>query len=63
MHKKLPEFYAVNQIQQENHLILNQIYEILAELNNQNKQVILWKVPAHIELKEIKKQVKQQNKQ
>ena len=32
----------------ENLPILNQIYDILAELNNQGKQLILCKVPAHI---------------
>ena len=31
----------------ENHSILNQIYDILAELYNQGKQVTLCKVPAH----------------
>ena len=36
---------------QENHLILNQIYDILAELQNQNKQIILYKVPTHIRIK------------
>ena len=38
----------------ENHPILNQIYDILTELQNQGKQLTLW------ELKETKKQ---QNKQ
>ena len=35
----------------ENHLILNQIYDILAELQNQGKQITLCKVPAHIGVK------------
>ena len=32
----------------ENYPILNQIYDIIAELNNQGKQNTLCKVPAHI---------------
>ena len=35
----------------ENHLILNQIYDILAELHNQRKQTTLCKVPAHMGIK------------
>ena len=35
----------------ENHPILNQIYDILAELQAQNKKIILCKVPAHIGIK------------
>ena len=35
----------------ENHPILNQIYDILAELHNQGKQMTLCKVPAHIGIK------------
>ena len=35
----------------ENHPILNQIYDILAELQNQGKQITICKVPAHIEVK------------
>ena len=32
----------------ENHPILNQIYDIIAELHNQEKQITLYKVLAHI---------------
>ena len=39
----------------ENYLILNQIYNILAELHKQRKQIILCKVPAHIENEEVAK--------
>ena len=35
----------------ENHTILNQMYDILAELHNKGKQIILCKVPAHIGIK------------
>ena len=35
----------------ENHPILNQKYEVLAELHNQGKQITLCKVPAHIGIK------------
>ena len=35
----------------ENHPLLNQIYDILAELQAQNKKIILCKVPAHIGIK------------
>ena len=35
----------------ENHPILNQIYDILAELQNQGKQITICKVPAHIGVK------------
>ena len=35
----------------ENHLILNQIYDILTELHNQRKKLTLCKVPAHIRIK------------
>ena len=35
----------------KNHLILNQIYDILAELHKQGKQIFLFKVPAHIRIK------------
>ena len=35
----------------ENHPILNQEYDILVELHNQGKQIILCKVPAHIRIK------------
>ena len=35
----------------ENHPILNQIYDILAELHNQGKHNILCKVEAHIGIK------------
>ena len=31
----------------ENHLILNLIYDILAELHKQDEQIILYKIPAH----------------
>ena len=36
----------------ENHPILNQIYDILAELHNQGKQITLCKVPAHMRVEE-----------
>ena len=35
----------------ENHSILKQIYDILAELQTQDKQIILCKVPAYIGIK------------
>ena len=35
----------------ENHPILNQIYDILAELQNQGKQITICKVPTHIGVK------------
>ena len=35
----------------ENYPILNQIYDILAELQNQGKQITICKVPAHIGVK------------
>ena len=35
----------------ENYLILNQIYDTLAELKPQGKKIILCKVSAHIEIK------------
>ena len=35
----------------ENLLMLNQIYDILAELRNQGKQILLCKILAHIEIK------------
>ena len=42
----------------ENHTILNQIYEILAELINQEKQITLCKAPAHIGIKGNEETVK-----
>ena len=36
----------------ENHLILNQIYDIQRKPQNQDKQIILCKVPAYIGIKE-----------
>ena len=36
----------------ENHPILNQIYDILSEFHNQEKQITLCKVHAHIVIKE-----------
>ena len=35
----------------ENHPILNQIYDTLAEIHNQRKQITICKVPAHIGIK------------
>ena len=35
----------------DNHPILNHIYDILAELHNQGKQITLSKVPTHIRIK------------
>ena len=40
---------------EENHLILNQIYDILKELQNQIKQIILCKVLPHIGMKRNEK--------
>ena len=48
----------------KNHPILNQIYDILAELYNQGKQITLCKVPAYIGIKrneEANKAAKQTN--
>ena len=39
---------------EENYQILNQTYDILVELQNQNKKVILFKVLAHKRIKENK---------
>ena len=47
----------------KNRPMLTQIYGILTELQNQEKQLTVCKVPAHIELKETKKQTKAQNGQ
>ena len=48
----------------ENHLILNQKYDILAELQAQDKKIILCKVPVNMGIKgKKKKQIKQQKKQ
>ena len=47
----------------ESYLILIQIYDILAELQEQDKKIMLCKVPTNMELKETKMQIKQQNKQ
>ena len=46
-------------INRENYPILNQIYDILAELNNQGKQIMLCKVPAHMGIKRNKEAAKQ----
>ena len=35
----------------ESHPMLNQIYDVLTELHNQEKQLALCKVPAHIGIK------------
>ena len=35
----------------ENNSVLNQIFDILAELHNQGKRIILCKVPAHIQIR------------
>ena len=35
----------------ENHPILNQIYDTLAELHNQGKLITLCKIPTHIRIK------------
>ena len=43
----------------ENHPILNQIYDILAELHKQGKQITFSKVPIHKGNKEADKVVKQ----
>ena len=46
----------------ENHPILNKIYDILAELLTQEKQIILCKVPAKILIKIHKEADKAANK-
>ena len=46
----------------ESHPILNQIYDILAEFQKQDKQIILCKSLCTRRKKEIKKQIKRQNK-
>ena len=38
----------------ENHLIINQINDILAQLQAQDKKIILYKVLAHMEIKRNK---------
>ena len=40
-----------NENNRENQPILNQIYDILSEFHNQEKQITLCKVPAHIGIK------------
>ena len=47
----------------ENHPILNQIYDILVGLNNQGKKSLYVKSLHTYELKEKKRQTRQQNKQ
>ena len=48
----------------ENHMILNQIYDILAELQMQVKQIILCKISAQTKVNGNKnRKIKQQNKQ
>ena len=42
----------------ENHLILNQIYQILTELHNQGKLINLCKIPAHIGIKGNEEEIK-----
>ena len=42
-------------IYRENHPILKQIYDIIAELHNQGKQIALCKVPAYIGIEEAAK--------
>ena len=42
----------------ENHPILNQIHDILAELHNQEKQPTLCKVPAYCQNKNSDKRIK-----
>ena len=41
----------------ENHPILNQIYDILSELEAQDKKITLIKVPLHMGIKENKKAI------
>ena len=50
---RLLELHAVYLIpkQTENYPILNQIYDILVEFQNQDKQIILCKIPAHTVIK------------
>ena len=48
---RLIEFNAGHWRQQRNHPILNKIYDTLAELHIQGKQITLCKVPAHIGIK------------
>ena len=47
---RLSQFYTFHRLQQKNYLILNQIYDIEAEFQNQDKQIILCKV-AHTVIK------------
>ena len=47
----------------ENNPILNQIYNILAELHNHGKQITLCKVPAHMVIKRNQDADKAANKQ
>ena len=60
---RFSEFYAAHQYNKENNPISNQIYDTLAEFQNQNKQIILCKVPIHIGIKgneEVNKRAKRQ---
>ena len=43
----------------ENHPILNQLYDLLTELKNLGKQIILCKVPAHTGIEEANKAANQ----
>ena len=56
---KLSEPYAVHQIQQR---ILNQIYDILAELQPQGKKIILCQIPRYIGNEEPNKEAKTSNR-
>ena len=46
----LSSMFAIEK-NRENTLILNQIYDILAEFHNQEKLITLCKVPAHIDIR------------
>ena len=47
----------------KSHPILNQIYDILEELHNQEKKITLCKIHAQTEIKGNEKADKQQNRQ
>ena len=57
------EIEEMNQSQQPLVVGKNQIYDIPTEFHNQGKQLTLCKVPAHMGIKKMKKQTKQQNRQ
>ena len=46
-----PQIYAIFWVQQKKPPLQNQIYNLLAELKNQDKHVTLCKVPDHMKIK------------